>query len=855
MIKNVEDGYLDHRIVRRSYTRTLKEYNRLKSSPDAKKTKTAAATPSSATSATTPAPVKLAGVAAAALRSNPASDFATPPESILAAHMKPKATPVTVNMAVTSSSSSSSSSRTPATPQYGGTVGVSLGGARDAYDLTRRADAASIVPQSARQDDNITAEPLLPPVGADGGAQDAEAKRAALEVVESLEASSAALTFDSAKARILRVVVREVNAAQGNEELTEEFLQSMSTKSSSEQQQELDEFGLDSMTGFKLAKSLAEEFGLPAGMMGPHLFLSDPTLDGMVGVMVQLVRLQASKARQEYTERFEAARAAPVGSAAAHDTSAHVFRGTTDERRIPYVLGIGTAVPFNCAPQSEVIQAMLGPMRMSKKSEERFIKIGENSGVGTRYSALDSLDGLFWGKEGVNSGTDEFVDARHEVYKREAVKLSIASAADCLRDWQGTRVMLSDEQRETQRLERYLAVDRKHREEQVRKKEAAAAKAKISSNKKAKVEAEAGAGAGAGGQSTAVTAEAAMAESVAELGDLRGLAGEVQGQTGRSITHVVAITCTGVIVPGLEFHIMQALGLPLTTQRLSIQFMGCFGAVSGLRCASALAAEHPRNRVLVVCTELCTLHMQLNDKIDNLVATALFADGSGAFVVGCAPTPSERPLYAIEACSSFVIPQTLDQMAWDLKKNGLHIGLAKEIAGEIFHHIGDFVGDMLRYAPDAKHPRHRVDAKDCNCAIHPGGPLILNTIQNVLGIEQVGDGHGGGEMDPHAPTLEAWEILREYGNMSSATLVFVLDRIREKKHRQGKWTPVVAFGPGLSIEGSLLKAVFPAPREDGTYEPRVAAEQTNTANNTQTCGDVDISRNIQLGADALTQRF
>lgn len=86
--------------------------------------------------------------------------------------------------------------------------------------------------------------------------------------------------------------------------------------------------------------------------------------------------------------------------------------------------------------------------------------------------------------------------------------------------------------------------------------------------------------------------------------------------------------------------------------------------------------------------------------------------------------------------------------------------------------------------------------------------MIVNTIQDVLSIPQVGDGHGGGEIDPSSPAAETWNILREYGNMSSATLVFVLDRIRDNKEKADRWTPTIAFGPGLSIEGALLRACF-----------------------------------------------
>jgi len=272
------------------------------------------------------------------------------------------------------------------------------------------------------------------------------------------------------------------------------------------------------------------------------------------------------------------------------------------------------------------------------------------------------------------------------------------------------------------------------------------------------------------------------------------------GGDKRNITHVVAITCTGVLVPGLEMTVMQGLGLAGSTQRLGITFMGCFGALAGMKAAKAFAAESPANRVLMVCCELSSLHMQLCDKPDQLVATGIFADGSGAMVIGCPNgflkygTPKEKketPLFAIHRSSSFVIPNTVEMMAWELTKSGMIIGLGKAIPHHIYQHIRPFAAELLENAASKEIP-----FADCTWAIHPGGPLILRAIIEALDIEK-------------NQTTSSWDVLRDNGNMSSATLVFVLDDIRKHRTRNSeRWIPSIAFGPGLNVEGALLRALF-----------------------------------------------
>ena len=187
-----------------------------------------------------------------------------------------------------------------------------------------------------------------------------------------------------------------------------------------------------------------------------------------------------------------------------------------------------------------------------------------------------------------------------------------------------------------------------------------------------------------------------------------------------AITHVIAVTCTGVIVPGLELSLMLDLGLSTTAQRVSLQFMGCFGALSGMKTAKAFAAENPTNRVLLVCCELCSLHMQLDDRIDNLVGSALFADGAGAIIVGQPSTGgSETPLYEMHATHSLILPDTGSMMAWELTSTGMSIGLGKEIPTAIYASIDDFACQLMELVPDA----YELDYSEMKWAIHPGGAM------------------------------------------------------------------------------------------------------------------------------------
>jgi len=250
------------------------------------------------------------------------------------------------------------------------------------------------------------------------------------------------------------------------------------------------------------------------------------------------------------------------------------------------------------------------------------------------------------------------------------------------------------------------------------------------------------------------------------------------------ITHVISVSCTGLYAPGIEFQLIESLGLNPTVERLGINFMGCFGAFKGLAIAKAIAKENIKNRVLMVCTELCSLHFQADNSIETFVANALFADGSAAAIVGCNPRENERALFEIINQSSYALGQTQEHMTWEAANTGLVMKVSAKVPGYLGEHIVAFSEALL--GPNLPFPK-------CEWAIHPGGKAIVETIEAACQLTS-------------EQTRAAWKVLEDFGNMSSATFLFVLEEIKSKKQLYD-WVVGLGFGPGLSIEGVLLRAV------------------------------------------------
>lgn len=248
-----------------------------------------------------------------------------------------------------------------------------------------------------------------------------------------------------------------------------------------------------------------------------------------------------------------------------------------------------------------------------------------------------------------------------------------------------------------------------------------------------------------------------------------------------AITHLVTVSCSGFSAPGVDIGLMRELGLPPTTQRTHVGFMGCHGALNGLRVANAFSAD-PAARVLVCAVELCSLHYQYGWNPDRIVSNALFADGSAAVVGAPEAAATQRQSWRVQATGSCLFPGSEEAMTWRIGNHGFAMTLSARVPDLIGAHLRPWIEGWL-------------GGQGLNLggirswAVHPGGPRILQAVEEAL------------ELDP-ATTATSREVLAECGNMSSPTILFILDRMA----RRCAPRPCVAlgFGPGLVAEAILF---------------------------------------------------
>ena len=248
------------------------------------------------------------------------------------------------------------------------------------------------------------------------------------------------------------------------------------------------------------------------------------------------------------------------------------------------------------------------------------------------------------------------------------------------------------------------------------------------------------------------------------------------------ITHLVTVSCTGFAAPGFDLALFTGLGLDPGVQRTHVGFMGCHGALNGLRVASAFAGSDPSARVLLCAAELCSLHFRFGFDSDLAVSNALFADGAAA-VVGRADTPSGLDAWRLVASGSALMPETADAMSWKIGDNGFEMTLSARVAGHIAENLRTWLDGWLESLGLSV-------ADVASWAIHPGGPRILDAVEAALGL-------------PRSATSESRDVLANCGNMSSPTVLFILDRLRRR--RAPRPCVSLAFGPGLAIEAALFQ--------------------------------------------------
>lgn len=258
------------------------------------------------------------------------------------------------------------------------------------------------------------------------------------------------------------------------------------------------------------------------------------------------------------------------------------------------------------------------------------------------------------------------------------------------------------------------------------------------------------------------------------------------GLAPRDIDDLVVVSCTGLDIPGLDVRLAGRLGMRPDVRRTFIGSMGCYAAFPALRRATETILARPDARVAVLCIELCSLHMQTDDTTENAVSCALFADGAAALVLGRDGTQAAGPRPHVLDTLALTDYTTLDHMAFHVTDHGFRMFLSAYVPEVLGANIEGFVGELL-----ARNGLGRGDVRFWG--VHPGGVRIVDHVQARLGLSD-------------DALRFSRSVLHDYGNMSSPTALFVLDRICcEGAPQPGDFGVLMAFGPGLTMESCLLR--------------------------------------------------
>lgn len=253
------------------------------------------------------------------------------------------------------------------------------------------------------------------------------------------------------------------------------------------------------------------------------------------------------------------------------------------------------------------------------------------------------------------------------------------------------------------------------------------------------------------------------------------------------ITHVITVSCTGFYNPGPDYYIVHDLGLSYATQRYNLGFMGCYAAFPALRMAKQFCQANPAAVVLVICLELCSLHLQLNGREDSMLANSLFADGAAAAIVSAKAPQTDQTCLRLGDFHSTLLPDGQADMAWSIGDLGFDIALSSYVPKIIGANICEALKPVLETADFSLDDIQ-------NWAVHPGGKAIIDKVADSLELEE-------------SQVSASRDVLRQYGNMSSATILFVLQNLLQQPETQEQDICAMAFGPGLTVEMALLEKV------------------------------------------------
>lgn len=254
-----------------------------------------------------------------------------------------------------------------------------------------------------------------------------------------------------------------------------------------------------------------------------------------------------------------------------------------------------------------------------------------------------------------------------------------------------------------------------------------------------------------------------------------------------NITHIITVTCTGLFAPGLDIELMECLDLKPTVHRTSINFMGCNAALLALKQANYICESEKNAMVLIVCTELCTIHFQNDDSDDYILSNHLFADGCAAAIVSSSADKiaDEYPVLQLKKFQSLVINEGKNEMAWRIAETGFMMNLTSYVSPLLNKHLPTLLDSIAK----------ETDLTNVHWAVHPGGKRILDDFCKNLQL-------------PQEKLASAYQTLSEFGNMSSPTILFVLKKLLSITAIQPNENILLtAFGPGLNIETATLSYV------------------------------------------------
>lgn len=251
---------------------------------------------------------------------------------------------------------------------------------------------------------------------------------------------------------------------------------------------------------------------------------------------------------------------------------------------------------------------------------------------------------------------------------------------------------------------------------------------------------------------------------------------------------LVFTTSTGIIAPGVDAAVVEHLGLPRSVARLVVNFMGCAAAMNGIRAASDFVQANPGKKAMVLCIELNSVHAAPVENVNDAVTHSLFGDGCGAIVIGAHPAAEQAEAGTIVIRDNFthLFEATEDGIAVGVNHDGIKCELSENVPQYIYNGVAPVIGDILH--------RNGLQKIDIDAwAIHPGGPKILLESARSLGLT------------PEAAST-SWKVLDEYGNMSSVSLIFVLERITNPAGANKPISTGIAFSfaPGVTIEGLVF---------------------------------------------------